>query len=262
MSKNFFVKLFFFIAGSVILTSCTIHEPRQAHVQDAIDGALNEGIHDNLTKPAHASTPRHHKYTISKTTLNSMLIPAVDVNLPDVKTTNDAEFDVRAVDLPANTFFTSLVKNTPDNVLVDPDVNGNISLVLRNVTVREAIEAACSAYGFQYEKTAYGYHIETKKLVTKVFTINYLDVSRSGTSKTRVTPTSITDIIQNNSGGTSGSTGSRAGQGGTDDDSSNVQTTIDNNFWKDLKTSLGELIGDKDGRTVVVNPSSGLVIVR
>ncbi len=46
-------------------------------------------------------------------------------------------------------------------------------------------------------------------------------------------------------------------------DSSNLSTTSDSNFWAELKESLGAIIGGTaDGRKVVISPQSGVVVVR
>lgn len=246
--------------GIVMLAGCVVHEPKHAHVQDAIEHALNAGIHGDAGTHQRGA----HTQAVSRSALNNMLLPNVSVSLPNLKEPEEHRFDIRAVNLPANAYFTSLVKNTTENILVDPDVKGSISLVLKNVTVLEGIQAACSAYGFQYEETAYGYHIEAKKLITKIYTVNYLDVARNGTSKTRITPSSISDRVGSSSAGTGTTSGSTTGSASTttSGDSSEIKTTINNDFWTELKNSLVSMIGDKDGHTVIVNPTSGLVVIR
>src|SRR6185369_11609331 len=45
-------------------------------------------------------------------------------------------------------------------------------------------------------------------------------------------------------------------------DSARVQTTSDYDFWKDLGAALKTIIGDTDGRSVIVNPASGVVLIK
>lgn len=197
-------------------------------------------------------------YRRLKSLMASTLTPSINVNLPD--DSNDKRFNVNAVDMPANKFFMSLVKGTEYNVVVDSDVTGKISLELTSVTVPQAIKAAANAYGYEYKKTPYGYRILARHLVTKIFTLNYLDIDRQGTSTMRVSPSTITDVV----GGSSSGSGSTLGVSGASNanESSNVKTITKNNFWSELQSTLSAMIGDKDGRKVVVNSESGLVVVQ
>ena len=213
---------------------------------------LDQSVENN--KALYAKKKKKRTYANLKTLMNSSLVPEINVNLPPEA--EEKRFNVNAVDMPANKFFMSLVKGTHYNVVVDSDVVGNISLELNDVTVPEAIEAVSNAYGYQYKKTEYGYRILAKRLETKIFTLNYLDMDRQGTSNMRVSPSTITDVV----GTTAGSSG--GGSGTTVNESGNVKTTSKNNFWVELQATLTGMIGDKDGRKVVVNPESGLVVVQ
>jgi MSHA biogenesis protein MshL len=43
---------------------------------------------------------------------------------------------------------------------------------------------------------------------------------------------------------------------------SSIETSSDSDFWKELQTSLNAIVGNKEGRNVVVSPQSGMVVVR
>jgi len=67
------------------------------------------------------------------------------------------------------------------------------------------------------------------------------------------TGTTTTPVLP---GGTTGSTTQRAV------DSARVHTTSDYDFWKELGTALNTIVGNQDGRNVIINPTSGVVLVK
>jgi MSHA biogenesis protein MshL len=238
----------------LILSGCVVNRPANTHVHNKIINTLGDSVDNN--NALYASKKKKRSYKNLKSLMNASLVPDINVNLPGED--EEKRFNVNAADMPANKFFMSLVKGTNYNVVVDSDVTGNISLELHDVTLPEAIKAASNAYGYEYKKTDYGYRISAKKLETKIFTLNYLDMDRQGVSNMRISPSTITDVVGTSAGSTSGGSGS----GTTVNESGNVKTTSKNNFWVELQATLTSMIGDKDGRKVVVNPESGLVVVQ
>jgi len=57
-------------------------------------------------------------------------------------------------------------------------------------------------------------------------------------------------------------TGGTPGTPGQRQDSARVQTSSDYDFWKGLGAALEAIIGTQDGRNVIINPSSGVVLVK
>jgi len=106
----------------------------------------------------------------------------------------DAEprFDLAVVNAPARSFFVTLVHDTPYNLVVAPDVGGTISLDLKHVTVGEVLEMTRELYGYDYEKLAGGWLVLPASFQTRMFYVNYLDLERSGTSRTRITSGQLT----------------------------------------------------------------------
>jgi MSHA biogenesis protein MshL len=87
------------------------------------------------------------------------------------------------------------------------------------------------------------------------------DIRITGSSPTMSSPSS-------NSGGTSGQQASNAAGGSSGNtgarsvDSARVQTTSDYDFWKDLSAALSTIVGNVEGRNVIINPASGVVLVK
>lgn len=181
---------------------------------------------------------------------------------------SESRFDLSVVEAPAAQVFMALVSGTPYSMLLPPDVSGNITINLKNVTVLESLDTIRELFGYEYRIQGKRIFIESNTMKTRVFQINYLASHRQGSSDLRVTANSITtgggggaggsatQATQATAGGGAVSSGSRS------NDASRVSMTTDSDFWGDLKTALTAILGTTDGRSVVINSASGVVVVR
>ncbi|MBX9868811.1 MAG: secretin N-terminal domain-containing protein, partial [Burkholderiaceae bacterium] len=205
------------------------------------------------------------------------LLPNLSSEIPTPRKPQEERFSLNFSNAPAAQFFLGIVSGTRYNMLVHPEVTGNISATLKDVTLFEALDAIRELYGYDYKVEGNRIYIKPLSLQTRVFQINYLAAIRRGTSDIRVTSGSVSDVVPNgsNSGSNSGTSATNNNNGGnnggnngngnnaTQINSSKISTTSDNDFWSDLKRSI-ELLVDvgKEGRQVVISPQSGVVVVR
>ncbi|MCP5091676.1 MAG: hypothetical protein GY949_12205, partial [Gammaproteobacteria bacterium] len=179
-----------------------------------------------------------------------------------------ARFNLNSEDTPAKAFFMALVDQTNHNIVVHPDVTGNISLMLQDVTVREVLEVVSDVYGYSYRRNAAGFIVLPATLQSRIFQINYLNLQRSGVSRTRVSSGQVSearDSRQNNSG-VSGAMGEmQFGNSSRDNQQisgSGIETSYEADFWSELQDTLQQIVGDADGHQVVVNSQTGVIVVR
>jgi MSHA biogenesis protein MshL len=196
---------------------------------------------------------------------------------------DELRFDVNVADAPARTFFEGLVDGTDYNIVLESGISGTITLKLKNVTVPEALDAVREAYGYDYRRMATGYVIVPPALQTRIFQINYLDLERRGTSRTRVTSGQVSQSNTQNptttQAGSSTSMGQSGGlteppgaifgggQGGrstgvADLTGTSISTRSASDFWHDLETSLRAFVAADGGHAVAINSQSGIVVVR
>lgn len=261
------------LLAGVLLSACKPSPSKLPTACDQIESTLNESIQTdkNIANPKKV---RHH-YTVKQE-----LMPPLSLQIPNMPQAKERRFNVAVKDMPAREFFMGLVVGTKYNMMVDPDVTGNVTLKLKNVTLEETLDAARKLYGYQYSETPYGYEILSPKMVTQTFSINYLNIQRAGQSRTQLTSTEITDVINGSNGSNGGGTPnisqpSQPLQSGTSSVGQNQQqqsnystgsgstviTKSEDDFWKSLKDSLTTLLNDKKGEWVIVNPQASVVMV-
>ncbi len=195
---------------------------------------------------------------------------------------DESRFDVAVADAPARTFFEGLADGTPYNIVLEPGVAGTVTLKMKNVTLIEVLDAVREAYGYDYRRLPSGFVIVPPALQTRLFHVNYIDLERRGTSRTRVSSgqvgqSSNPQIIGSTQGSGTDSQSQGlseppgavfASQGAKDSDhvkeitGTSVSTRSSSDFWPELEASLRSMIGTDGGRMVVLNAESGIVAVR
>ena len=240
------------------LAACTAPERRDTY----------DAINSEMDKAAQA-TPR----AATPDAVSAALLPPLQIELPIPPQPMEERFDVSFNNVPAAQFFMAIVSGTRYNMLVHPDVRGTISANLKDVTVLEALEAIRDLYGYDYRVEGNRISVRPAGLQTQVFQVNYLTGSRRGSTELRVTSTSVADVNPqgNNSQSNSYNSANNSAQNpnqnqnqtGAGRDSSKVSTEQEADFWTELQAALVAIVGGNgNGRSVVISPHSGVIVVR
>lgn len=185
-------------------------------------------------------------------------------------TTNDqveARFDVGVDNVQAQAFFLGLVKDTEYNIVVHPEVAGSITLNLTRVSVPEVVDIVSTIYGYPVRRQGSLFTVLPAGIRTEVFKINYLDIQRQGNSQTRVASGSVSDAGSTGTSNTSrsNSVDNQNPNSGTQSGSlvgTYISTTAESDFWGQLQQNLELMIDQDEDKKVIVNPQTGVVIVR
>ncbi len=214
-----------------------------------------EQINDEMARAVQESAKPAAPDVVSQALLPPLKIAIPNTGLRAV----EPKFDLVVSNAPANQVFMGIVSGTRYSMLVHPDVTGAISVNLKDVTVLEALDAIRELYGYDYKLDGTRIYIQPLTLQTHVFQVNYLMSQRKGTSEITVTSGSITSSTPGNTsaGSTTSPTTSSNGL-----QSSKISTTSNTDFWAELKDALTTIVGVGNGRSLVVSPQSGVVVVK
>jgi len=223
-------------------------------VRDTINADLQRATENRSREPAPDAVSR-------------ALVPPLtgQIEAPASKTA-ETRFDLSVSNAPASQVFMAIVTGTRYSMLVNPEVTGSISVNLKDVTVMEALDTIRELYGYEYRVQGTRIFVQPLTMQAKVFKVNYLTAQRLGRSDTRVVSGSITTA---GTAGTAGAAGTAAapaaGAAGTSTQpaaGTSVSTTNQVDFWGEVSTAIRAIIGAEGGRSVVISPQSGIIVVR
>jgi MSHA biogenesis protein MshL len=243
------------VLATVLIAGCGSTAPRKD------ERALLPEIRDALTPTPARPAP-------VPPSVQQALVPPPDLTLPQLSARPvEPRFDLNVVNLPVAQVFAALAKDTRYSMLVDPQLTGNVTVNLKDVTLIEALDTLRDMYGFEYRAQGTRIFVQPASMQTRVFQVNYLTASRAGRSDVRVTSGSISQSTTP-AAGTTAASGGTAGPTTTSTapESSRITTLNQNDLWAELQTALRLLIGagDKpnDPRQVIVSPQSSVILVR
>lgn len=271
MKKHLLLSLIY--SSALALSGCsTTEEPStEQAVQDEPKDVLNDSIEQDKA-PVKVKAISKIPLAVQQDIMQQGLADARDSLMVEKR------MDVAANQIPASNFFSAIVADSDYSIAVHPDVSGNITLNLSEVTLQETLDIVQDMYGYDIRKFNRIIQIYPAGMRTQTIPLNYLFLKRSGLSSTSINSGGVSTNDPNsggsgnqngqngNSGGSnnSGSNNSNSGQGGSQNQVSgiNISTENESDYWTELEETLQSLIGTEDGRNVVISPQAGLITVK
>ena len=188
--------------------------------------------------------------------------PAVVATPAALPVPAEPRFDVIVSDAKVRDVFMALVTDTPYSMLTSPELTGTLSVTLRNVTVREALESIRDVYGYDFRFDGRRITVFPPSMQTRIFTVNYLDAKRQGRSEVRVSGSGAPN--NSNANGTNGVNGNSGGNGMATSapDASHITTSSNSDIWTETTDALRLMIGTNGGRMVIASPHASTIAVR
>jgi len=190
------------------------------------------------------------------------LMPSLEL-APASDEADEPHFDINVREAPARAFFNSLVEGTGYNMVVHPDVKGSISLSLKDVTIPEVMATVRQVHGYDFDRRAGGYIVKPRRMQSRIFEVDYLNLQRQGRSSTVVSSGELSSSDNDNNSNNNDNQGSSAGSGRSGEAiGTSLRTRSETDLWKDLERGVRTIVGSGDGRSVVVSPQSSMLVVR
>ena len=176
----------------------------------------------------------------------------------------------------------ALSKESGHNIIVDPDVGGTVTVDLKKVTVKEALDSLLIPLGLKYEERGKFVRVSRPKMQTRIFTLDYIITKRKGKGELTVSGgVSETSGDRGSSGSGSSSSSSGSGEDDEEKSKSSLETESEIDLWVDIQNGLETIIfadtasseeeeyrtggswskADEEGRRLIGNPHSGIIMI-
>jgi MSHA type pilus biogenesis protein MshL len=207
--------------------------------------------------------------------LKELVIPQME----EAKKVPDRLFSIYARDSNIQDVLLAFSKDSELNIVIDPDLNGKVTIDLKRVTLKEALGAILSPLGWAYTIDGKFIKVLRPQVETRLFTLNYIATKRTGKR----------EVYASTSTGGGLQTSSLPGQqtalspGGTRTGYTDVISVDEMDLWKEIQKGLESLIFgtveekekevssekektnwtrvDERGKKLIVNKSTGTIMV-
>ncbi len=213
-----------FSLGLIFLAGCSSNmghrEPKE------VKGALNEVVNQQSRQPLD-NLPVDVTNDLMPSFGEQQFVPVA---------AKENRFRVSAKDVGAQAFFGSLIKGTPYNLVIHPEVSGTISLTLKDVTLDEVLSVVSDIYGYEIIRNGNVIQVFPASLRTETIPVDYLQLQRKGSSLTTISTGSISSEGGDggDDSGDSGDSGSGGGSSSTTGGAS-IETSSESDFWNQLE---------------------------
>jgi len=252
----------FCCAVALVLMGCQSAPKPPTDVTNALDQAIAQSSQPAAPKPLQALPNSVRQELMQK-----------EVQQARHGLLAEKRLEIAASGVAAEQFFAAIVDGSSYSIAIHPEVSGNITLNLKDVTLDEALDVIESLYGYDIRRQGRIIQVYPAGIRTETIPLDYLYVKRSGISSTSINSGGVSENDpnssnsngnNNNNSGNNNQNSNGQGNNGKQQGSSgiNIYTENESDFWTELKETLTALVGEEAGRSVIVSPQAGLVTIR
>ena len=204
--------------------------------------------------------------------LKEIVVPQME----EAKKVPDKLFSFYARDSSVQDVLLAFSKESDLNIVIDPELTGKVTIDLKRVTLKEALEAILSPLGLTYRIDGKFIKVSRPQMETRLFTLNYIATKRTGRR----------EVYATTSSGGGLETSSLPGQqialspGGARTGYTDVISVDEVDLWKEIQKGIEGLVFgtieketpaerdkmtwtrvDDKGRKLIINRSAGIIMV-
>ncbi len=162
--------------------------------------------------------------------------------------------------IPVAAAFLALSRSSGVTFVLDPSMKGDVTLEMRDATVRDAVDALAKSQGFYWARE--GRLVVLRRNIVRFYEIDYPQMTRSAQGSSNVV------LSAQAAGAPAGAAGlvaaqTAAGAGGlpgqNDQTNISIQQQNQSTFWSDILSELSGMA--QQGESVAVNKLAGVAIV-
>jgi MSHA type pilus biogenesis protein MshL len=171
------------------------------------------------------------------------------------------------------------------NIVIDPELSGKVTIDLKRVTLKEALDAILSPLGWNYRMDGKFIKVLRPQMETRLFTLNYIATKRSGRREIYASTGGglQTGALAGQLAGATAGQQTLTGSGGARTGYSDLVSVDEMDLWKEIQKGLEAIIFglveekgkeapsetdkttwarvDEKGKKLIINKSSGVIMV-
>lgn len=228
-----------------------------------------------LTRPPNVSPPPLQVVPQSPGPSSQAPLPGLIVTDIEGKKEPKKLYSFSLRDADVRDVLMAVSRQTDFNIVVAPDVQGRLTVDLKNVTLREALDTITDTLNLNYRVTQNIIRVSKPEPETRLFSLQYVNLRRAASSSTSAQIGAAGAVTGGTTGavaapgvvstpGSVGATGIAAGAGGQ----TTVATLTDTDLWKDIEAGVKRLLSPspeagkaEPGTTVAGKMAAGTIVV-
>lgn len=238
------IKYIFSIAIAFFCVSCT-------STVSQLDADTTQRSSALLQQAQDVKVSQSRLSALPENVLAALTPPIINNSVESKKST----FDLSVKEMPVRNFLMNLMQDSGENIVISPELKGDVTLTLYHASVPEVLRTLQVMYGYYYTKTSLGYEVLPKKIETRVFYVSHINFSQTSDNVMTVKGPELTD-----------STSSSASNANADNFSTRGGVSLvshfgEKTFWLEINDTLKSMVQNDTGSYVNTNTNTGVVVV-